>query len=470
MSQRDPFGGGKKRVFVCASSKFFVANDGASGLSLETNSRIRVNSPRVENHGKISYHNAEFNSRFFRIPMNKGQTFALSLITLLCIVSLHSQPKKGSLLQPVAGDESVTVAVDKPVYFPGDTVRLTIRREDSRARDTITPIVTIEGTALQPAGKDEYVAVLPPEVLPGSYPVRIKIVDSQNRSIVYQTDCDVLVEEFQAVERIGSYVNIGPESGSIDPSTAVTLERDQIRNLLVTFQRTGIRWRMGPQFVVVKTSVQARDGSTVQSFERRALTFRSHGEANKDRVLFVRYRMAYGTQAAIRTEELDRIRVQVDSLPDWGLVRIQVEPDYSIKIGEYDRTNSLTRYFRVKGPTVETGFALGIPKVLYDTRAKDSVNYGSTSAMFRLYYVNQETGHRFPVNVGVGTFGVSSPIDVDVGRGGFALSMFLDMVEIMRMVDIDVGKKLNVGLELTPFFPLERRSRLLFNAQVSFTF
>jgi hypothetical protein len=402
--------------------------------------------------------------------MNKGQTFALSLFTLLCVVSTYGQPKKGSLLQPVPGDESVTVAVDKPVYFPGDTVRLAIRRDDSRSRDTISPILTIEGTTLQLAGKDEYVAVLPPEVLPGSYPVRIKIVGSQNRSTVYQTDCDVLVEEFQAVEQIDNYVRIGSESGNTDPLTAMTLERDQIRNLLVTFQRTGIRWRMGPQFVVVKTNVQARDGSTVQSFERRALTFRSHGDLNRDRILFVRYRTAYGAHAAIRTEELDRVRVQVDSLPDWGIVKIQVEPDYSVTIGEYDRTNTVTRYFRVKGPTLETGFALGIPKVLYDTQAKDSVNYGNTSAMFRLYYVNQETGHRFPVNVGVGTFGVSSPIDVDVGRGGFALSMFLDMVEIMRMVKVDLGKKLNVGLELTPFFPLERRSRLLFNAQVSFTF
>jgi hypothetical protein len=224
---------------------------------------------------------------------------------------------------------------------------------------------------------------------------------------------------------------------------------------------------MGPQFVTIRTTVQSREGTTVQTFERRVFTFRSQGDPNRDRAMFIQYRIAYGAYAAIRPEELQQVRVQVDSLPDWAMIKVHVEPDYSIKIGAYDRSNSFTRYFRVKGPTIETGFTLGIPKVLYDTQATDTVTYGNTSAMLRFYYVDEESGHRFPVNFGIGTFGVSSPIDVDVGRGGFAMSIFLDIVEILRVLDIDFGKKLNGGLELTPFFPLERKSRLLVNAQVS---
>jgi hypothetical protein len=391
-------------------------------------------------------------------------------LMLLCIVgtwSAQAQVRSTQLIQSSLDDESISLSVEKSVYFPGDTVRLTIRRVDSLAAATITPILAIEGTTLMAAGHDTYMAVIPQTVTPGSYRVRLRVLDAQGRRFVYQTDCVVEVEEYQAVEMVSNYVRLGPDAGSKDPLTAVTLDREHIRDLQVIFQRDSIRWRMGPQFVTIRTTVQSREGTTVQTFERRVFTFRSQGDPNRDRAMFIQYRIAYGAYAAIRPEELQQVRVQVDSLPDWAMIKVHVEPDYSIKIGAYDRSNSFTRYFRVKGPTIETGFTLGIPKVLYDTQATDTVTYGNTSAMLRFYYVDEESGHRFPVNFGIGTFGVSSPIDVDVGRGGFAMSIFLDIVEILRVLDIDFGKKLNGGLELTPFFPLERKSRLLVNAQVS---
>jgi hypothetical protein len=69
----------------------------------------------------------------------------------------------------------------------------------------------------------------------------------------------------------------------------------------------------------------------------------------------------------------------------------------------------------------------------------------------------------------MGTFGVSSPIDVGVGRGGFAVSTFLDLVELTRISDLGFFKRVNAGLELTQFFPIERKARLLINAQVGFS-
>ncbi len=84
--------------------------------------------------------------------------------------------------------------------------------------------------------------------------------------------------------------------------------------------------------------------------------------------MFIQYRKAYGPYAAIRPEEFDRVQVEVDSLPSWSVVKVTVEPDYTIKIGAVDRSNSVTRYFRVKGPKFEAGLVLGVPKVLYDTR------------------------------------------------------------------------------------------------------
>ena len=391
----------------------------------------------------------------------------LILIWIASTWNAQAQVRYTPLIQYSLDDQSISVSVEKPVYFPNDTVRLTIRRIDSSATVTITPFLAIEGTALEPTGHDSYVGVIPQTVTPGSYHIRLRVRDDQGRRFVYQTDCAVEVEEYQNVEMVGKYVRLGSEAGSTDPQTAMTLDREHIRNLHVVFQRDSIRLQMGPQFITITTSVESREGTTVQTFERRVLTFRSHGDPNHDHVMFVQYRAAYGAYATIRPEEIEQVRVQVDSLPDWAIIKVRVEPDYSIRVGGYNPSNSFTRYFRVKGPTIETGFTLGVPKVLYDTRAKDTVAYGNTSAMVRFYYVDEVSGHRFPVSFGIGTFGVSSPIDVDVGKGGFAMSAFLDVVEIMRALKIDLGKKINGGLELTPFFPIEKKSRLLVDAHVS---
>ncbi|MGE5811320.1 MAG: hypothetical protein ACM339_07450 [Ignavibacteria bacterium] len=277
------------------------------------------------------------------------------------------------------------------------------------------------------------------------------------------------VEEHQFIEQISNYVRIEPEAGSEDLQSAVTLDRSQIRNLRVIFQRDSIRLGMGPQFVTIRTTVQLRDGTTAQTFERRVLTFRSDNNPNRDRAMLIQYRSAYGSYAAIRSEEFTQVHIHLDSLPDWAIIKINIEPDYTIKIGGYDQSNSYTRYFRVRGPKIEIDFSLGIPKVLFDTQAEDTLDYGNTSAMIRFYYVNEISGDRFPVNLGVGTFGVSSPLDVNVGGGGLAFSVFLDVVEITRILGLDLAERIIAGLELVPFFPLEKRARLLIVAQVGLT-
>jgi hypothetical protein len=185
--------------------------------------------------------------------------------------------------------------------------------------------------------------------------------------------------------------------------------------------------------------------------------------------MFLQYRTAYGPYASISPEEFEQVRLPLDSLPSWALVRVNIEPDYTIRIGMYDRINSLTRYFRVRGPVIELGIALGIPKVLYDSQAEDSIDYGNTSAMMRLYYTSGKSGHRFPVSFGAGTFGVNSPLDVGIARGGFALSTFLDLVELTSVRDLGFIKKVNAGLELTELFPIKRKSRVLINAQIGFS-
>jgi hypothetical protein len=278
------------------------------------------------------------------------------------------------------------------------------------------------------------------------------------------------VEEHQDVEQLSRYVSIIPTTGSNNIRTAVTLDREQVRDLEVHFQRDSIRPGMGPQFLKITTTILLRDGILAPSYERRVVTFRSRGDPGKDRAMFIQYRTAYGAFANIRPEELEQVLVPVESLPDWAILGIHIEPDYTIKIGAVDRSNSMSQYFRVRGPTIELGFSLAIPKVLYDTRADDTIQYGNSSAMLRFYYIDPGTGNRFPVSMGIGFFGVNSPVDVRVGQGGFALSMFLDLAEMVRIVNIGFTKKVNIGLEIDPFLPIKKKARLLLVAQAGFSF
>ena len=213
-----------------------------------------------------------------------------------------------------------------------------------------------------------------------------------------------------------------------------------------------------------------QDGSTVPSFERRVVTYRSHGDPDKDREMFVQYRSAYGHYANIRQDDLEHIPLPMKSLPDWAIVCIHIEPDYSINIGAVDRVNDIKQYFLVRGRTVEFGFSIAAPKVLFDSRTDDPIVYGNTSAVLRMYLISSESGNRFPVSVGIGIFEVNSPVDVGIGRGGFALVMLLDMAEVARIVEPSFTQKVNFGLETDPFLSIGRIGRLLFSAQAGYSF
>jgi hypothetical protein len=398
--------------------------------------------------------------------MREYQFLFIILVGILFSCYTQAQQSYSTLIQSTNEDEIIVLSVDKPIYFPGDTICLTLKRNSRTATVIVTPVLLIEGTTLQSIDHHIFCAVIPQACAPGQYHVRLKVLDDQKRRFVYDTDCSVDVEEHQVIEQISNYVTIEPEAGSADLQSAVTLNRDQIRNLLVIFKRDSIHLGMGPQFVTIRTTVQLRDGTTAQTFERRVLTFRSDNDPNRDHAMLVQYRTAYGNYAAIRSEEFTQVKIHVDSLPDWAIIKINIEPDYTIKIGGYDKSNSYSRYFRVRGPKIEIGFSIGLPKVLFDSQSKDTLNYGNYSAMIRFYYVDEISGHRFPVNLGIGIFGVNSPLDVRVGAGGFALSAFLDVVEMSRILAIDLTKKITAGLELAPFFPIKKKARLLIDAQV----
>lgn len=402
--------------------------------------------------------------------MVKPKFIEYILLFVIATLISNAQLKTSILIQSTLEDELINIIVDKSVYLPGDTVRLVIQRNDSATSATVTPILLIQGAMLKSIGRRTHIAVIPQDVTPGFYPVSLRVTDSEGRRFRYETDCVITVEEYQDVEQLSKYVSIIPVAGGGNTRTAVTLDREQVSKLEVLFQRDSIRSYMGPQFLRITTTVMLRDGFTAPSYERRIVTYRSHPDPVKDRAMFIQYRTAYGVYANIRPEELEQVLVPVDSLPDWAILGIHIEPDYSIKIGAVDRKNSMTQYYRVRGSTIELGFSLAVPKVLYDTRADDPIEYGNSSAMVRLYFIDSKTGNRFPVSAGIGVFGVNSPVDLGIGRGGFAWSTFLDLAEMVRIFNIGFTKKINIGLEVDGFIPIKRKIRLLLVAQAGFSF
>ena len=185
------------------------------------------------------------------------------LLSFFGILSAQAQLKTSILLQSTDEDERINVSVDKSVYFPGDTVRLVIQRNDSTTAGTITPVLPIAGASLRSIGQRTHIAIIPQSVTPGSYPISLKVTDSEGRRFRYETDCVVAVEEYQEVEQLSRYVSIIPIAGSSNIRTPVTLDREQLENLEVHFQRDSIRLRKGPQFLRITTTVLLREGLAV---------------------------------------------------------------------------------------------------------------------------------------------------------------------------------------------------------------
>lgn len=128
--------------------------------------------------------------------------------------------------------------------------------------------------------------------------------------------------------------------------------------------------------------------------------------------------------------------------------------------------NKLEYRILIQGPRVQPAFTLSVPKVLYDTCRDDSVQYGNTSAMLRFFLLDQKTGEQYPISVGIGTFGVDSPIDVSRSGGGFAISFYLDLVQMLKRFTGKLTQKVNAGVDIAPFFPIGHKSRILISARV----
>jgi hypothetical protein len=66
--------------------------------------------------------------------------------------------------------------------------------------------------------------------------------------------------------------------------------------------------------------------------------------------------------------------------------------------------------------------------------------------------------------LGIGTIGVASLFNLNVGRGGFAISLFLDVIDLVEHLNIYIPasvNKVSLGFDVSPFFPIKKMWRVL---------
>src|SRR3990170_7367954 len=158
--------------------------------------------------------------------------FKLICLIIFCVLStwsMQAQQKYPTLIRSSLEDEIIILSVDKPVYFPGDTVSIKVERNDSTEATLATPILIIEGTTLSSVDQSNiYKAVIPQLCAPGLYRVRLRVKGAEGRHYIYETDCTINVEEHQVIEQISRFVRIEPKAGGEDMQSVVTLDRSQV--------------------------------------------------------------------------------------------------------------------------------------------------------------------------------------------------------------------------------------------------
>lgn len=265
---------------------------------------------------------------------------------------------------------------------------------------------------------------------------------------------------------LSRYVRLFLDQQMLPSETRIVLKKEEIQRLKVVFLRDSLKPDEGPQFLKLTVRVTHRGGIVLDENEQYAITFARLDDSKKEIELLAEYVHQVNPMGWFNPESIEWIPVQVDTLSPWGELTLQIEMDKDI-MKYYGRIKNKLEYrILVQGPRIHSAFTLSVPKVLYDTCRDDSVQYGNTSAMLRFFLLNRNTGEHYPISIGIGTFGVDSPIDVSRGRGGFAISFYFDMVQMVKSFTGRFSQRLNAGVDIAPFFPIGHKPRILISARV----
>jgi hypothetical protein len=271
---------------------------------------------------------------------------------------------------------------------------------------------------------------------------------------------------FGRVVPVSGYVRLMTGERIIAAGVRVSLTHEEISRLRIVFMRDSLGNDDGPQYLRILTSLTNKNERTLDENTQYAITFHRRVDKSSDLAELRRFSKEIDPISHTNPALIEMVPIQVDTLAEWGHLYVTVEPEQEF-VKYYGRIRNKLEYeILIKGGTLEAGLTVSVPKVLYDTRGSDSVSYGKTSAMLRVYFLNAETGMRYPFNLGIGTFGVDSPIDVSRTGGGFAFSIYFDVVQFFRLLDYNLSYGFNAGFDVSPFFPIGHKARMLFNARL----
>ncbi len=276
-------------------------------------------------------------------------------------------------------------------------------------------------------------------------------------------------QEARLIVPLDQYVSIKPTPGGHTQKNALTISVSEIRKLTVAFERANLPREGGPQFLKIKTTIFDQNAVPLDNITQFAFTFPPEDtpeEDNRQMEDYARQILQFGLISRGRS---DSVQVRLDTIPAWGYLRIEVVPDEEYTKYISGNEVRMVWHYRIRGHWLDSKFTLGIPKVIYDTRATDTVDYGNASALLRFFYINQVTGTQFPVSLGFGLYGVSTPIDVSKRGGGVVFSLYFDIIQFLRVNGVEITDKANAGLEIAPFIPVDRKARVLLSARIGYT-
>jgi hypothetical protein len=104
---------------------------------------------------------------------------------MVATMNVQAQQNYSTFIWPSYEDPSINVAVDKPTYFAGDSVYLSIQFTDSAATGKVIPMLSVEGMIFKSTGVNSYVARIPQQVIPESYKVYIKQLDTMGHHFFF---------------------------------------------------------------------------------------------------------------------------------------------------------------------------------------------------------------------------------------------------------------------------------------------
>ncbi len=265
---------------------------------------------------------------------------------------------------------------------------------------------------------------------------------------------------------LSRYVRLGLGEKVLPSEKRIVLNKEEVQKLKVVFLRDSLQPNDGPQFLKLTFGVTHRTGVVLEENEQYAITFSRLSDSTKELELLQEYVSRVNPMGWFNPESIEWIPIQVDTLSPWGEVIIRIETEKDI-MKYYGRIRNKLEYrILVQGPRIQPALTLSVPKVLFDSCRDDSVNYGNTSAMLRFFLLNPNTGEKYPMSFGIGTFGVDSPIDVSRAGGGFAISFYFDVVQMLGSLTGRFSQKINAGVDVAPFFPIGHKSRILVSARV----